>query len=157
LHPFPGSLQAKFHLCPRRQTPTPCLMTCVSWTSVDWGNHCLSIPWICLWSLNHMLRTGIQLSSIVMSRFRTPIGSQRNRCRIACEASKKQAEPNHLFLTPSEIISTWCTLHGFLSCRDMGVCLPQRPRNISSCSDTRSPSRAVSQVACIPETSFLLI
>jgi hypothetical protein len=49
LHPFWGSLQQKFHLCPTRQ-PTPCLMISVSWTYLDVGNHCVSIALIALWS-----------------------------------------------------------------------------------------------------------
>lgn len=49
LHPFADNLQTKFHICPRTQMPTPCLMTFVSWTSLDMGNYCVSI----LWSLDH--------------------------------------------------------------------------------------------------------
>jgi hypothetical protein len=45
------SLQAKLHLCPRKQTPTPGFMTSVSWTSLDAENHRVFIPWIVLWSL----------------------------------------------------------------------------------------------------------
>jgi hypothetical protein len=37
LHPFVGSLQAKLHLCPKRQTLIPCLMISVSWTSLARG------------------------------------------------------------------------------------------------------------------------
>jgi hypothetical protein len=64
LHPFPGSLQAKFYLCSRRQMPTRCLMTSVSWTSLDAVNHCVCIPWIVLRSLNHTY-IWIQVSSII--------------------------------------------------------------------------------------------
>jgi hypothetical protein len=47
LHSFPGSLQANFHLCHRRWTPTPCLMSSVFWISLNAMSHgvciCLSL------------------------------------------------------------------------------------------------------------------
>jgi hypothetical protein len=44
LHPFPRNVQKKFHLCPRRQTPTTCLMTSVSWTHSAAENQSVFIP-----------------------------------------------------------------------------------------------------------------
>jgi hypothetical protein len=61
LHPSSGSLQTEFHLCPRRQTPATCLVTSMSWTYLDTGNHCVSIPFIVLWSLSYIW---IQVSSV---------------------------------------------------------------------------------------------
>jgi hypothetical protein len=47
-----GSLQAKFHLCPRRQMPTTCMII-----SLDVGKQCISIPWVVLWSLDQVYGT----------------------------------------------------------------------------------------------------
>jgi hypothetical protein len=76
----------KFHLCPRRQMPTPCLVTSVSWTSLDTGNHCISIPWIVLWSLDIYMD-----SSFIHSykTFKNPTGSRRNWSKMACETSTR--------------------------------------------------------------------
>jgi hypothetical protein len=68
---FPVCLQAKFHPCPRKQTPTPCFMTYGSWTSFDVGNYCISIPWIVLRPLDH-LYVWIKVSCVVMRRFKNP-------------------------------------------------------------------------------------
>jgi hypothetical protein len=84
LQPFPGNLQAQFNLCPRRQMPTPGLITyfCVL-NLFDIANHCLH-------SLECSLVSGsdmwTQVSSIVMKRLQNAEGSSQNQSKMAYEA-----------------------------------------------------------------------
>jgi hypothetical protein len=71
LHPCSGSLQAKFNFCPTRQTPKPCLW--VMW---------LEGLFFGLWS-----SPVSEVSSIVTTWLKNPTASNRNRFKMACEAS----------------------------------------------------------------------
>jgi hypothetical protein len=53
---------------------------------LDAENHCVSIPWIVLLSLDHIW---IQISSIATGRLRNLTGSRRNRSKMAREASTR--------------------------------------------------------------------
>jgi hypothetical protein len=74
LQPFAGSLQAEFHLCPKRLW----LREPLCLHSLD----CALLSGSCIW---------IQVSSIVTRWFKNPTGSRRNRPKMACEAALDHA------------------------------------------------------------------